>query len=137
MTTSRQWHLIRRPHGVPVDEDFALVDVELPVPGDGEITVRNRFLSVDPYMRGRMSDVKSYVPPFQLDQPMDGQAVGVVEQVSEDTVDGNGSAIAIGDTVIQCPAGGRGQWFPPAPRASWTPALRRRRPTWASSVCRA
>jgi NADPH-dependent curcumin reductase CurA len=100
MTTSRQWHLIRRPHGVPVDEDFALVDVELPVPGDGEITVRNRFLSVDPYMRGRMSDVKSYVPPFQLDQPMDGQAVGVVEQVSEGTVDGNGSAIAIGDTVI-------------------------------------
>jgi NADPH-dependent curcumin reductase CurA len=100
MTTSRQWQLTRRPHGVPVDEDFALVDVELPAPGDGEIVVRNSFLSVDPYMRGRMNDAKSYVPPFQLGQPMDGEAVGVVEQAAEGAVDSNGSAIAIGDTVI-------------------------------------
>ena len=100
MTTSREWHLTRRPHGVPVDEDFALVDVELPAPGDGEILVRNSFLSVDPYMRGRMNEAKSYVPPFRLDQPMDGEAVGVVERVGEGAVDSNGSAIAIGDTVI-------------------------------------
>ena len=100
MTTSREWHLTRRPHGVPVDEDFALVDVELPAPGDGEILVRNSFLSVDPYMRGRMNEAKSYVPAFRLDQPMDGEAVGVVEQVGEGAVDSNGSAIAIGDTVI-------------------------------------
>ena len=100
MTTSREWHLTRRPHGVPVDEDFALLDVKLPAPGDGEIVVRNSFLSVDPYMRGRMNDAKSYVPPFQLDQPMDGEAVGVVEQAAEGAVDSNGSAIAIGDTVI-------------------------------------
>jgi NADPH-dependent curcumin reductase CurA len=99
MTTSREWHLTRRPHGVPVDEDFALVDVELSIPGAGEILVRNTFLSVDPYMRGRMNDAKSYVPPFQLDRPMDGDAVGVVEQVGEGTVDSNGSVIAIGDTV--------------------------------------
>ncbi|HEY8619394.1 MAG TPA: NADP-dependent oxidoreductase [Dermatophilaceae bacterium] len=99
MTTSREWHLTRRPHGVPVDEDFALVDVELPSPGAGEILVRNTFLSVDPYMRGRMNDAKSYVPPFQLDRPMDGDAVGVVEQVGEGAVDSNGSVIAIGDTV--------------------------------------
>jgi len=100
MTTSREWHLTRRPHGVPVDEDFALVDVELPAPGDGEILVRNSFLSVDPYMRGRMNEAKSYVPAFRLDQPMDGEAVGVVEYVGEGAVDSNGSAIAIGDTVI-------------------------------------
>jgi len=99
MTTSRQWHLIRRPHGVPSDEDFALVDIDLPAPGAGEILVRNSFLSVDPYMRGRMNDAKSYVPPFQLDQPMDGDAVGVVEQVGGAAVDDNGSAIAVGDTV--------------------------------------
>ena len=99
MTTSSEWHLTRRPHGVPVDEDFALVDVELPTPGAGEILVRNSFLSVDPYMRGRMNDAKSYIPPFQLDQPMDGDAVGVVEQVGEGAVDSNGSAIAVGDTV--------------------------------------
>jgi NADPH-dependent curcumin reductase CurA len=100
MTTSREWHLTRRPHGVPVDEDFALVDVELHDPDDGEILVRNSFLSVDPYMRGRMNDAKSYVPAFRLDQPMDGEAVGVVEQIGEAAVDSNGSAIAVGDTVI-------------------------------------
>ena len=100
MTKSREWHLTRRPHGIPVDEDFALVTVELPDPREGEILVRNTFLSVDPYMRGRMNDAKSYVPAFQLDQPMDGDAVGVVEQVGETAVDSNGSAIQVGDTVI-------------------------------------
>jgi len=98
-TTSREWHLTRRPHGAPVDADFALVDVELPAPGTGEILVRNSFLSVDPYMRGRMSDAKSYVPSFRLDQPMDGGAVGVVEQAGPDAVDGDGTPIAVGDTV--------------------------------------
>ena len=100
MTISREWHLTRRPHGVPVDEDFVLVDVELPPPNDGEILVRNTFLSVDPYMRGRMNDAKSYVPPFQLDRPMDGAAVGLVEAAGDGAVDSNGSPIAIGDTVI-------------------------------------
>jgi NADPH-dependent curcumin reductase CurA len=100
MTTSREWHLMRRPHGVPVDGDFNLVDVDLPVPGDNEILVRNTFLSVDPYMRGRMNDAKSYVPAFQLGQPMDGEAVGVVEQVGEVAVDSAGKAIEVGDTVI-------------------------------------
>jgi NADPH-dependent curcumin reductase CurA len=99
-SSSSEWHLTRRPHGVPVDEDFALVDVEVPAPSAGEILVGNTFLSVDPYMRGRMNDAKSYIPAFQLDQPMDGEAVGVVEQVSEGAVDSNGSAIAVGDTVI-------------------------------------
>jgi len=99
MTTSNEWQLTRRPEGVPVDEDFALVEVELPAPSTGEILVRNTFLSVDPYMRGRMSDAKSYVPPFQLDQPMDGAAVGIVQQVGTDTVDSNGAPIAVGDTV--------------------------------------
>src|SRR5450631_753855 len=99
MTISSQWHLTRRPHGAPVDEDFALVEVELPAPHASEILVRNSFLSVDPYMRGRMNDAKSYVPPFQLDQPMDGAAVGVVEQVGGDAVDSDGTLIAVGDTV--------------------------------------
>ena len=99
MTTTREWHLTRRPQGVPVDEDFALVDVGLPAPGDGEILVRNTFLSVDPYMRGRMNDVRSYVPPFQLNHPMDGDAVGVVEEVGEAALDSSAAAISIGDTV--------------------------------------
>jgi len=100
MSISREWHLTRRPHGVPVDGDFALVDVELPAPGDNEILVRNTFLSVDPYMRGRMNDAKSYVPAFQLEQPMDGEAVGVVEQVGKAAADSNGTEIEVGDTVI-------------------------------------
>ena len=100
MAASREWHLTHRPHGVPVDEDFALVDVELPAPADGEILVRNTFLSVDPYMRGRMNEAKSYVPPFQLNQPMDGAAVGVVEQIGAEAADSDGTPIAVGDTVI-------------------------------------
>ena len=100
MTTSRQWHLTRRPQGIPVDEDFALVDVELPVVGDGEILVRNSFMSVDPYMRGRMNAAKSYIPPFQLDQSMNGDAVGVVEQVGAGATDSCETPIAIGDNVI-------------------------------------
>ena len=52
------------PSGWPTPDDFRLVEVELPDPGPGEVLVRNTFLSVDPYMRGRMNDVKSYVPPF-------------------------------------------------------------------------
>ena len=54
--------------------------------------MRNTFLSVDPYMRGRMNDAKSYVPPFQLDQPMDGGAVGEVTAVGDGAVDATGRA---------------------------------------------
>ena len=81
---ARAWHLMNRPQGLPGDEDFALKDINLPELAEGMLRVRNRWLSVDPYMRGRMNDVKSYVPPFQLGQPMDGGAIGeVVESKSE------------------------------------------------------
>ncbi|GLZ76541.1 NADP-dependent oxidoreductase [Actinorhabdospora filicis] len=76
--TSKEWHLVRRPEGWPVPEDFALVTVELPAPGAGQIVVRNSFVSVDPYMRGRMNDVPSYAPPYVLGEPMLGGAVGEV-----------------------------------------------------------
>ena len=77
-TLSREIRLANRPRGAPVPDDFALAEVELPDPGDGELLIRNAYLSVDPYMRGRMNDVKSYVPPFALDEPMTGGAVGRV-----------------------------------------------------------
>ncbi|GAA4266128.1 NADP-dependent oxidoreductase [Frondihabitans peucedani] len=84
-TTSSQWHLVARPHGEPVPSDVALRTVDLPPLGEGEVRVANEFLSVDPYMRGRMNDVPSYVPPFRLDEPMTGGAVGrVVESRSSD-----------------------------------------------------
>ena len=77
-TTTREIHLARRPHGAPTPDDFRLVEVELPELAEGQVLVANTVMSVDPYMRGRMNDVESYVPPFQLDQPLDGGAVGTV-----------------------------------------------------------
>ncbi|MFL6773207.1 MAG: NADP-dependent oxidoreductase [Sphingomicrobium sp.] len=86
----RAWHLTSRPQGLPTPDNFALKEFALPPLGDGQLRVRNRWLSVDPYMRGRMNDVKSYVPPFQLDQPMDGGAVGeVVESKADGFVPGD------------------------------------------------
>ncbi|MCH0540678.1 NADP-dependent oxidoreductase [Streptomyces sp. MUM 203J] len=76
--TSREWHLVARPNGWPTPEDFALREAPVAAPGEGRILVRNLHFSVDPYMRGRMNDVKSYIAPFQLDRPMDGGAVGEV-----------------------------------------------------------
>ena len=81
----RAWSLASRPQGMPKHTDFAMVDVASKDLADGEVRVANRWLSVDPYMRGRMNDVKSYVPPFQIGEPMQGGAVGeVIESKSAD-----------------------------------------------------
>lgn len=77
-TRTREIQLASRPSGAPTPDNFRLVEVDLPELKVGEILVRNTVMSVDPYMRGRMNDVKSYVPPFQIDQPLDGGAVGTV-----------------------------------------------------------
>jgi NADPH-dependent curcumin reductase CurA len=80
----RAWHLKSRPDGLPTADNFELKDITPPPLGEGMIRVRNHWLSVDPYMRGRMNDSKSYVPPFELGQPMEGGAVGeVVESKAE------------------------------------------------------
>lgn len=75
---SREMQLKRRPVGMPVAEDFALVTTDVPPPSPGEVQVRNLWMAVDPAMRGRMSDAKSYVPPFALDAAMEGPAIGEV-----------------------------------------------------------
>ncbi len=77
-TKSREVHLARRPTGMPVPEDFAVTEVDVAEPAPGEVLVRNRFVSVDPYMRGRMDDRPSYVPPFVLGAVMTGGAIGEV-----------------------------------------------------------
>lgn len=77
-TTTQQWVLASRPTGMPTAENFRLETVELPALSDGDILVSNTVATVDPYMRGRMNDVKSYIPPFQIDQPLTGGAVGTV-----------------------------------------------------------
>lgn len=76
--SAREWHLVRRPEGQASVDDFALVEVAVPEPEPGQVVVRNTHLSVDPYMRGRMDDRPSYIPPFPLNAPLDGGAVGVV-----------------------------------------------------------
>jgi len=76
--TSRELRLASRPKGLPTAENFTLAKVELDSPPDGQVLVRNRYMSVDPYMRGRMNDRKSYVPPFELGEPLEGGAIGEV-----------------------------------------------------------
>lgn len=89
---SREWRLIARPTGEPKPADFELATVTLADPGPGQVLVRNDWLSVDPYMRGRMNDVESYIPPFVLGEPMTGTAVGTVVASGSD-------AIPVGATV--------------------------------------
>ncbi len=74
----RQIVLTSRPSGWPVPANFALTETDRPDLADGEVRVRNLFMSVDPYMRGRMNDVKSYVPPVRLGEPLEGGAIGEV-----------------------------------------------------------
>ncbi|RFS82306.1 NADP-dependent oxidoreductase [Actinomadura spongiicola] len=74
----REIQLVERPHGEPSLSQFALVHTEVPEPGDGQILVRNLWMSVDPYMRGRMNDAPSYIAPFRLGAALDGGAVGEV-----------------------------------------------------------
>src|SRR5690242_1252927 len=90
---NRAWHLAARPVGWPKAEDFALVEEEIRQPGPGEVLVRNAYVSVDPYMRGRMSAAKSYVAPFELGKTMQGGAVGEV-------VASNAEGVAVGDHVL-------------------------------------
>ena len=77
---AREFRLRRRPVGMPTGDDFESATRELPALGPGQLRVKNLFLSVDPYMRGRMTDAKSYVPPFELGAPLEGGAVGQVEE---------------------------------------------------------
>ena len=82
-----------RPVGEPVPENFELVEVPLGELEDGQVRVANRYMSVDPYMRGRMNDVASYVPPFELGAALTGSAVGEV-------VASRSERFRVGDVVV-------------------------------------
>jgi NADPH-dependent curcumin reductase CurA len=75
---SRAVVLKSRPEGMPVPEDFELIETEVADPGEGQVQVANVCMSVDPYMRGRMVERKSYVPPFQIGEILNGGAIGRV-----------------------------------------------------------
>ncbi len=92
-TVSREIRLTTRPVGLPRASDFELATVPIPTPGAGEVLVRNLYMSVDPYMRGRMLDQPSYVQPFQVGQPLDGGCVGQVVQ-------SQGGKWQVGDYVL-------------------------------------
>jgi NADPH-dependent curcumin reductase CurA len=77
-TASREIRLASRPKGIPTAANFTLARVELEPLPEQKVLVRNLFMSVDPYMRGRMNERKSYVPPFELGKPLEGGAVGEV-----------------------------------------------------------
>ena len=111
----RAWHLMNRPQGVPTAENFEMKEIALPPLADGQIRVRNRWLSVDPYMRGRMNDVKSYVPAFQLGEPMEGGAIGEV-------VDSKADGFSPGD-LVQHMAGWRDEAVLPARAANKLPQI--------------
>jgi hypothetical protein len=75
---AREVRLASRPSGFPTLENFEVVDVPVPEPGPDEVLVRNAYFSIEPYMRGRMNAIKSYVPPFEIGQPMTGGTVGKI-----------------------------------------------------------
>ena len=99
---SKEWSLANRPVGMPKLSDFGASETEAPEPADGQIQVRNSWMSVDPYMRGRMYDRESYVPPFQIGEVLQGHAVGTV-------VASNHPDFAEGDLVTSM-AGWREAW---------------------------
>jgi NADPH-dependent curcumin reductase CurA len=112
---ARAWHLKSRPDGTPSHDNFELGDVDLPTLDDGQVRVRNLWLSVDPYMRGRMNEGKSYIPPFELGAPMDGGAIGEV-------IDSKAEGFATGELVSHF-AGWRDEAVLPAKALTKLPDL--------------
>ena len=99
---NQEIRLKRRPVGMPKAEDFELAETPVPTPGPGQVLVRNSYMSVDPYMRGRMTDRASYVPPFQVGEVLSGGAVGQV-------VASNNPKFKVGDYVNNF--SGWREWF--------------------------
>jgi NADPH-dependent curcumin reductase CurA len=75
---TREIRLAARPRGSPGPSDFELTEIDLREPAEGEVVVRNLYMSVDPYMRTRMNDIKSYTPPFEVGKALSGAAIGQV-----------------------------------------------------------
>ncbi|GAM22048.1 hypothetical protein SAMD00019534_052230 [Acytostelium subglobosum LB1] len=92
-TVNRRWLLASRPHGAPVLDNFKYETVPIPEPADGELLLRTIYLSLDPYMRGRMNAAESYAAPLQIGDVIVGGTVSVV-------VKSNHPNYAVGDTVV-------------------------------------
>lgn len=90
---AKQIHLLNRPSGMPTQDDFNIVEVELPPLDEGQVLVRNSYMSVDPYMRGRMRAEGVYAEPYKLNAPMWGGAIGEVVESAD-------SNFNVGDIVL-------------------------------------
>jgi hypothetical protein len=130
MAAGKRIVLAARPVGEPKESDFRIEDTSVPTPGPGEMLLRTLWLSLDPYMRGRMSDAPSYATPVGIGQVMEGRTVSEVVASNRD-----GFAAA-----ISCSARTAGRPTP-SPMASLcersTRSWRRSRPRSACSACRA
>src|SRR5699024_3625225 len=98
MTTNHRIRLNSRPVGAPTEENYLLDEVPVPSPGEGQVLLRTLYLSLDPYMRGRMSDAKSYAAPVEVVAVMVGASVSEV-------VESNAHDVSTGDIVL-----GYGAW---------------------------
>ncbi len=106
MPTNKQWRLASRPSGWVRAENFRLVETALPEPKDGEALVENLWLSLDPYMRGRMSDAKSYVKGLEIGDVIGGQTVGrVLESRAAGLESGNTVLTQLGWQLYGCAKG--------------------------------
>ena len=106
MATNKAWTLAARPNGPVTPDNFKLVVSEAPRPKDGEVLVKNLWLSLDPYMRFRMDDVKSYAPPVQIGEVMSGQTAGeVVESKSPGFKQGDKVLVSSGWQLYSCVKG--------------------------------
>src|SRR5438067_7321421 len=92
-SVNRRIVLAERPRGMPTPGNFRIEEAPVPAPGEGQVLLRTLYLSLDPYMRGRMSDAKSYAKPAELGQPMVG---GTVSEV----VASRNAKFAVGDIVL-------------------------------------
>ena len=90
---NRQIILVSRPHGEPAPENFKLVEAQIPAIGPGQVLLKTKLLSLDPYMRGRMSDAKSYAPSFAIGEVLGGQTVSEI-------IASNNPEFAVGDIVL-------------------------------------
>ncbi len=81
---NKKWVLNKRPEGMPDDDCWKLEEVPIPEIKEGSILIKTLYLSIDPYMRGRMNDAKSYADPIKLGEVMTGESVGVVVESKSD-----------------------------------------------------
>lgn len=124
--TSCEIRLRSRPTGTPTNDNFELAEVQLSTLRDGHVRVRNRWMSVDPYMRGRMRNYESYLPPFRIDEALEGEAVGEV-------IESKDGAFLPGDIVLSMQ--GWREVFDAAPETLRRPAAPVASPEMYLGVC--